>query len=137
MTTMLMLVTKGTYQNFTTMAMLASGAVASDFEVKIFAMEDAVYALKKDVFEQNKSFNSPYDEYNKTMGAALEAGKTQPWWVLLEDLKDLGEIEFTVCALVADLLEIKEDDFMHLVDEVAGVAMFAGEAEEADIFISL
>ena len=137
MTTMLILIRDGSYQNFATMSMVAAGAVSSDIEVKVFAMEDAVYALKKDQIDKNIKFEKPYPEYNSVLQEAVDSGKSQKWWELVNDLKELGDIEITVCALVTDLLGLEKEDFADVVDDIQGVAKFAGDAEEADIFITL
>ncbi len=137
MTTMLILLKDGSYQSFATMAMIATGAVTSDIEVKVFAMEDAVFALRKDQIDKHIKFEKPYPEYNAALQDAIDTGKTQKWWELFNDLKDLGEVELTVCALVADLLGLELEDFADVVDDIQGVAKFAGDAEEADIFITI
>ncbi len=120
-----------------TAAMIASGAVVSDIEVKIFAMEGAVFALKKDVYKTITGFDSPFPEYNEKMSKARDEGKLQPWYDLINDLKDLGELTFTVCALVTDLLELELEDFADVVDDITGVASYAADAAEADIFLTV
>lgn len=131
------LVKSGTYNDMMTLALIASGAIASDFEVRIFAMNDAVWALRKDVVGTDTIVQSHYPEYSEKLSDALNEGKVIPWWELLADLKDFGDLTVTVCALVADVVELKEDDFHEIVDEVAGVANFAADIDESDHVLSI
>jgi peroxiredoxin family protein len=135
--TMLILIKSGSYNSFMTMAMLASGAVANDISVKIFAMDEAVYALKKNVYDKNVHIYSTFEEFNLGIAEAIETKKTKYWWELLDELKELGEIEFYVCSLVADLLDLETTDFIPLIDGLSGVASFTADASEADIIITL
>ena len=123
------LVKTGTYDAMTTLAMVVSGAVAIDFEVRIFAMEDAVWALKKDVIGTDTKVHSHFPEFAEKFVASE---KVTPWWELMTDLKDFGEITIKVCALVTEILELEKDDFSELVDGVAGVAGFAADVDASD-----
>ena len=131
------LIKHGTYNDFMTLALIASGAIASDFEVRIFAMNDAVWALRKDVVGTDTVVVSHIPEYAERLSTALNDGKVIPWWELLEDLKEFGILTITVCGLVSDVLELSKDDFHSLVDEVAGVANFAADVEMSDNVISI
>ena len=131
------LIKRGTYNDFMTLALIASGAVANDMEVRIFAMNDAVWALKKENVGKDTIVVSHDSDYANQLSDALNEGKIIPWWELLNDLKDFGDITITVCALVADVLGLEQGDFHPLVDEVAGVASFAADVEESTNVITL
>ncbi|MHA2250095.1 MAG: DsrE/DsrF/DrsH-like family protein [Candidatus Kariarchaeaceae archaeon] len=131
------LIKSGTYNDFMTLALLASGAIASDFEVRIFAMNDAVWALRKDVIGTDVELHSHFPKYKEALKISVDDGKVMPWWSLLADLKDMGELTITACALVADVVGLHKEDFTDLVDEIAGVAAFAGDIEESDQVIVL
>ena len=131
------LIKSGDLSTFQTLALLASGFIASDFEVSVFAMNDAVSALTKDNVGKDLVINSNYPEFASKMADALNSGKAIPWWKLLADLKEFGELTITVCALVADVLDLEKDDFHELVDEIAGVANFAAEVDDSDFTITL
>jgi peroxiredoxin family protein len=135
--TLTILVKGGTYNELMTLALIASGAIASDFEVRIFAMNDAVWALRKDVIGTDTIVQSHFPAYSEALSDALNEGKVQPWWELLADLKEFGELTITVCALVADVVGLSEDDFHEIVDEVAGVANFAADIDESDFVLSI
>jgi len=131
------LIKKGTYNDFMTLALLASGAIANDMEVRIFAMNDAVWALKKENVGTDTIVVSHNNDYAHLLSDALNEGKIIPWWELLRDLKDFGDLTITVCGLVADVLELGKDDFHPLVDDIAGVASFAADVEESTNVITL
>lgn len=131
------LIKNGTFNDFQTLGLLVSGFVASDFDVKIFAMSDAVYALKKDVVGTDTEIRSHFSEFASKMGHELTEGKAIPWWKLLADMKEFGEIEINVCALVADILDLEKEDFHELVDGIQGVAAFAADTDDSDFTITL
>jgi peroxiredoxin family protein len=135
--TLTILIKGGTYNEFMTLALIASGAVATDFEVRIFAMNDAVWALRKDIVGTDTVVQSHFPSYAEALSDALNEGRVQPWWELLADLKELGDLTITVCALVADVINLKEEDFHEIVDEIAGVANFAADMDESDFVLSI
>lgn len=131
------LLKSGSLTDFQTLALLTSGFVAADFSVSIFAMNDAVTALKKDNVGTDLAINSSFPEFSEKMADALNSGKAIPWWKLLADLKEFGDVTITVCALVADVLDLEKEHFHELVDEVAGVANFAAEVDDSDFTLSI
>ena len=131
------LIKSGTFNDFQTLALLTSGFVAADFEVRIFAMNDAVYALRKDQVGTDTIVRSHFPEFSDKFSDSLNDGKAIPWWKLLADLKEFGEVTINVCALVADVVGLEEDDFHELVDGIAGVANFAADVDDSDFTISL
>lgn len=137
MTKMVMLVKSGNYTDFMTATMIASGAIANDMEVEIFFMNDAVWALKKENYMNNTTVHSNFLEFAHTIADSLNEGKIKPWWELMADLKEFGDIKLTVCALVAELGNLHKEDFMDLIDDLAGVAYFTGQAEDADVVLTI
>lgn len=137
MTQITILIKNGTFNDFQTLALVTSGFIVSDFEVKIFAMNDAVYALKKDQVGTDTKVLSQFNEFSSKFSESVNSGKAIPWWKLLADLKELGEITITVCALVADIVGLEKEDFHELVDEVAGVANFAADVDDSDFVLTI
>ena len=137
MTILTILIKSGTYNDFTTLALVTSGAIAVDFEVRIFAMNDAVWALRKDVIGHDTMIHSHFPEFSEKLAEASNVGKLVPWWSLLEDLKDFGELTINVCALVADITGLEKEDFAPIVDGIAGVAHFAADVDDSDFVISI
>ncbi|MHA2277497.1 MAG: hypothetical protein ACXAC2_17095, partial [Candidatus Kariarchaeaceae archaeon] len=123
--------------DFMTLSLIASGAVAADMEVKIFAMNDAVWALRKDMVGTDTTVHSHYPSFASEITKSMSEGKIIPWWELMADLKEMGEITITACALVADVAMIEQDDFHELVDDIAGVANFAADIDDSDFVLSI
>ncbi len=131
------LVTSGKFETLNTAALLASGAVANDNEVLIFFMNDSVWALKKEVVENNRKLSSIFPEVNKQIEDSDKSGKLQTWFNLIPDLKDLGEIKLIACGLMMDIFGLKQEDLADFIDDIAGVAFFTDVAMEYDKVISL
>ena len=137
MTSMAILIKNGSYNDFMTLSLIASGAIASDMEVKIFAMNDAVWALQRDRVGKDLQVKSNFPEFTDVLTQSMSEGKVTPWWDLLADLKELGDLTITVCALIADVAKLEENNFHDLVDDIAGVANFALDVDESDFVIAL
>ncbi|MFV2015095.1 MAG: DsrE family protein [Candidatus Heimdallarchaeota archaeon] len=137
MTVLSILIKNGKYNDFMTMSLIASGAIASDMEVRIFAMNDAVWALRKDIVGIDTTVHSHFPSFASEITKSVSDGKIIPWWELLADLKEMGDLKITVCALIADVALIKKEDFHELVDEIAGVANFAADINDSDFVLSI
>lgn len=127
-----LLVKNGSFENLNTAALIASGAVANDHEVLMFFMHDAVWSLKKDVYKTNRTVHSVYPEVAQKIEEQDKNGKLQIWYNLIPDLKEIGEIKIVACGLMMDIFDLKQEDLVDFVDEVAGVAYFTGEADESE-----
>ena len=64
---MQILIKNGTYNDMMTAALIASGAVAVDIDVQIFAMNDAVWAFKKDVVGTDRVVSSQFPAFIEKM----------------------------------------------------------------------
>ncbi|MFW9928614.1 MAG: DsrE/DsrF/DrsH-like family protein [Candidatus Thorarchaeota archaeon] len=131
------LVTSGRFETLNTAGLLASGAVANDNEVLMFFMNDSVWALKKDLFEKHRKMTTVFQEVNQKIEKIDKEGKLQNWFNLIPDLKDLGEIKIIACGLMTDILELKQEDLVDFVDDIAGVAFFTDIAMEYDKVITV
>ncbi|OLS27887.1 MAG: hypothetical protein HeimC3_01810 [Candidatus Heimdallarchaeota archaeon LC_3] len=131
------LVTSGKFETLNTAGLIASGAIANDNEVLMFFMNDSVWALKKDIVENNRQMSSIFPGVNKQIEDADKSGKLQTWFNLLPDLKDLGEIKIIACGLMTDIFGLKQEDLVDFIDDIAGIAFFADIAMSYDRVISL
>ncbi len=137
MTKVVILVTKGDWGNMTVMSLVASGAIANDLDTSIFFMEDSVWALRKEQIGKDTELHSHFPEVVQKFTAAQNAGKLTPWWELLPDLKDLGEVNIIACAQALDVMELTKEDLADFVDDIAGVTTFMELVQNADKVISL
>jgi peroxiredoxin family protein len=134
---MQIVVTKGAYSDWQAAGLLASGAIAADYRVIVFAMNEAVWALRRDVIGTDTVLHSHFPEFQTKMAEGIALGKSEPWWKLLAELKHIGDLRIVACALVVEVLELTLDDLSDLVDEISGVAACAVTAQEADVTITL
>ncbi|UCG03790.1 MAG: DsrE family protein [Candidatus Heimdallarchaeota archaeon] len=126
----------GATEKLQTAALVASGAITSDYEVFIFFMHDAVYALKKDA-PPEPDVASVFPEVSDKINQARQEGKLIHWKELLEDLKDLGDLRITACVQITEILGLEKEDLLPFVDDVAGVNTLAEEAMKADQVITI
>ncbi len=130
------LVTHATLDGLTGAAVMATGAATLDIPVNIFLSHDAVYAVKKDQLDKMLEVNTNFPEVKEAYMKKGMSGEMMPWYKLLADAKELGDIKITACGLAVDIFGIKEDEFADFVDEVGGVADFLGNAEPEDLTVT-
>ncbi len=135
MTKLLLVCDSGARDKLQTVAMVASGAVTIDYEVYIFFMHDAVYALKRDA-PSEPDVTSVFPEVSEKVNQARHEGKLVHWKELLEDLKDLGELRIVACVQITEILGLKKDDLLPFVDDISGLNTLAEEVMSADKVIS-
>jgi peroxiredoxin family protein len=64
----------GTPNDFMTLNTIVSGALAFEFEVRVFAMNDAVWALRNDTIGLEKPINSYFPAYSELLSSARDNG---------------------------------------------------------------
>ena len=136
MSKLVLICDSGATDKLQTVALLASGAITSDYEVMIFFMHDAVYPLKKDA-PPEPDVTSIFPEVFEKVNQARNEGKLIHWKELLEDLKDLGELRIVACVQITEILGLEKDDLLPFVDDIAGVNTLAEEVMKADQVISI
>ncbi|MFW9992377.1 MAG: DsrE family protein [Candidatus Odinarchaeota archaeon] len=132
MTKLVIVIDSGSLEKLQTMSMVVSGAVASDFEVYLFFMYDAAYALRKDNPSSKLDQQSIYPEVTDKYKAARKEGKVHFWTEILEELKEIGELKIVACSQVSDITGLTKENLMTIVDDIAGVAALAEEIKDAD-----
>lgn len=136
MSKLVLICDSGATDKLQTVALLTSGAITSDYEVMIFFMHDAVYALKKDA-PSEPDVTSVFPEVSEKVNQARNEGKLIHWKELLEDLKDLGDLRIVACVQITEVLGLEKDDLLPFVDDIAGVNTLAEEVMKADQVISI
>lgn len=131
------LMKNGKYNDFMLLSLITSGAVASDMEVRIFAMGESVWALKQEIVGTDATCHSHFPSYSEQISKSISEEKIVPWWELMAELKEMGDVTITVCALIADVAQLKKEDFHELVDDITGVANFAADIDESDFTLSI
>ncbi len=137
MPSMQIVVRGGSYSHWHAAALLASGAIAADFEVTVFALDEAVWALRKEAVGRDLALESHFKDFETKMGEAIGLGQVEPWWKLLRALKEMGHLRIEVCAQVVNVLELTREDLCDLVDDIVGVATFAANAARANVTVSV
>ncbi|WP_051430825.1 DsrE/DsrF/DrsH-like family protein [Thermicanus aegyptius] len=99
-------------------ALVGSVAAMSGMEVNFFVtMNGLVPFLKESV--ASKNFKTG------TVGKAL-VEKAQPFYELIENGKEMGNLKVYACALAMDVKGWKKEDLIDLFDDVIGVTAFFG-----------
>ncbi|WP_231699400.1 DsrE/DsrF/DrsH-like family protein [Limnochorda pilosa] len=107
-------------------ALMASVAASSGMTVNVFASMGALGQFRRQVVEERRFV---VDE----VGRELLAKDVPLFHRMLADARDLGDLHVYGCAMAADLMGWRDEDFLDLVEDVIGVAAFFGKSEGAQV----
>ncbi len=120
----------GTDDKLTAAAVLAVGAAAMGRPVNVFLQYYALDAFRAGQPHQDHALAAD------GAAAVAEAIKARPgthWSDLLQQAKEVGEVNIQACALSMDILGLTREDLDPLVDGVEGVAAFMASAGEGQV----
>ncbi len=133
---MSIMVTSGTEDKLMALGTITLGAVTMDMDVHIFLAFWGLEAFRKEAPLTNPTSieGEPYDQIMRKNMREKGLGN---WRKNLETAKELGNVKIIACSNMLALLDIPEDDFIDLVDEVSGIATYISAASDSssNIFI--
>lgn len=129
---MAIVVHSGAPDKLLSLATICTGAVAQDFEVDIFLMLQAVNAFRKDMAPADRPF-SENDELRPAVNENAKKLNHTPWYEMLAELREMGEVRINVCSAAPQLLGIEMDDLLDIVDGAVGALHIVSTAQEADV----
>lgn len=109
-------------------ALMGSIAAASGMEVNFFVTMDALKMFLKDTV-------SKMDFKLGEVGSKLMEKNVDPFFKMIEDAKEMGELKVYACSLVVDVMGWKKEDMLDIVDDIVGVTAFFGMAEGGQIMV--
>ena len=120
----------GTDDKLNAAAVLAIGAAVMGRPVNVFLQ---YYAL--DAFRSGKvcADHSLSPEATGEQAPVIRAHPGQHWSALLQQAKDVGEVNIQACALSMDMFHLQASDLDPLVDGVEGVAAFMASASDGQV----
>jgi peroxiredoxin family protein len=123
----------GTVDKLLPLAIVTSGAVASDMEVTVFVTFYGLLGFKKDMVQTNQKFSKDFEELVPTIKERLKLKNTPSWYDMLKKAKEMGKVKILACSTACDLLGITKTDLDPIVDEIAGVGTYISEAAESKV----
>lgn len=126
----------GTHSKMISLGTIVAGLLSFDYSIRIFVMDSAVWAFKKDTYKNLKT-QSPIEGFGDALHKGIEAGQINVWYDFLYDLKDFGDITITLCSLMTDIADLKKEDFIDLVDRIATIGTYVDDIADAEIRLSI
>ena len=127
----------GSLNKLASLTTIVTGAVSFDMKVKIFVMDSAVWAFRKDRYQDISFIHSPIKGYGEALKKGIESGQIYNWHKQLADLKEYGDVNITLCSLMADIDNLQQDDFIDIVDKVLTIGAYIDDLYDADKMIFL
>lgn len=131
MTKLSIIMFSGTADKLMPVGVLASAAAGLGYEVEIFATFWGLLALKKDAPQPDisKDYGPMAEMFKKVMQE-----KNMPSFMdLLRQAKELGNVKIYACAQTFDMMGLKKEDLVDIVDDVIGAMEYLEKSKDADI----
>jgi peroxiredoxin family protein len=122
----------GTADKLQAAATMISGTAAMGVESHVFLTFWGLMAFQADTIEQPKPISPEYGEMGEKMGALMAEKGVPPWYQIMRDAKEIGDVHIHACSLTLDMLGMPIEALDPMVDDVIGVASFTGMTEDAD-----
>ena len=123
----------GTVDKIMAASVLSSGAVAMGMDVDIFATFYGLNALRKENVGTNMRFSKDFEEMSGPLIQVMQQKHMPSWYETLTKAKKAGNVKVHVCSLVADMLDLKKENFDPIVDDVCGVGTYVSIAKDSQI----
>ncbi len=118
------------------MSILTNAAIAMDYAVDIFLMFWGTYAFKKDVLLTNNTLSEHLDFTGEKFIDALKTGGISPWYEMLKQAKEYGNVNVYVCSACGKAWQAKLEDLEFVDDFVgAGEIVYTSTQSKATYFI--
>jgi peroxiredoxin family protein len=122
----------GTLDKIYCALILASTAVAMEMEAHLYFTFWGLNVLVKGAMEK-MSLPTMYKHLEDTMNKNLKKMNYPTPYDMLKRLKQSGMLQVYACSPSMKMFEIKKEDLIPEVDDIAGAATFLEVASEADI----
>ena len=136
MAIMSILLQEASLNKFVSLGTLVSGAIVFDMEVKIFVMDEAVWAFRKDKYKDLK-IDTTVPGFEESLLKGIENGTVNVWYDQLAELKEMGGVTINLCQLCCAIDNLEKDDFLDIVDRVASIATYMDDIFNADKVVCL
>ena len=121
----------GTVDKLMPVGVLASAAAGLGYDVEIFATFWGLLALKKDAPEPDVS--EDYGPMGEMFKKVMKEKNMPSWLDLLRQAKEMGNVKIYACAQTFDMLDLKKEDLVDIVDDVIGAMEYLEKSKDADI----
>lgn len=125
-------VQSGTLDKIYCALILASTAVAMEMEAHLYFTFWGLNVLVKGAMEK-MSLSTTYKHLEETMKNNLKKMNYPTPYSMLKRLKQSGMFTIYACSPSMKMLDVKSEDLIPEVDDIAGAATFLEVASEADI----
>lgn len=133
---MSILLQEASLNKFVSLGTLVSGAVVFDMEVRIFVMDEAVWAFRKDKYKDLK-IDTTVPGFEESLLKGIDTKVVNVWYDQLAELKEMGEVTINLCQLCCAIDNLEKDDFLDIVDRISSIATYIDDIFNADKVVCL
>jgi peroxiredoxin family protein len=130
---MALIVFSGTVDKLMAAATIATGGVAMGMDVDMFFTYWGLNALRKDAVKTNMKISKDFEEMGPVMMQLMQKKNVPSWYEVLKKAREAGSVKVHACSQTYDLMDMKREDLVDIVDDIVGVVKFVDEASGAKI----
>lgn len=109
-------------------SLVGSVAAAAGMTVSVFVTMGALKGFRK-VNVEAKNFD------HGELGQAMLEKNLPLFYNLLEDGKDVGDLQVYACAMAMDLMGWEKDDMLDILDDVIGITAFLNMSQGSQVIV--
>jgi peroxiredoxin family protein len=131
---MTIMMLSGTVDKLLPLAIMTTGAVATDMDVSIYLSFYAALGFRKDMVKSNQKYSKEFEELAPMLKDRQKlTNGFASWYDMLKKAKETGRVKIRGCSSACDLVGVTKNDFDPLVDEIVGIGNYIVEASESQI----
>ncbi|HIQ12802.1 MAG TPA: peroxiredoxin [Thermoprotei archaeon] len=131
MTKLSIIMFSGTADKLMPVGVLASAAAGLGYDVEIFATFWGLLALKKD--SPPPEVSKDYGPIGEMFKKVMEEKNMPSFLDMLREAKEIGNVKIYACAQTFDMMGLKKEDLVDIVDDVIGAMEYLEKSKESDI----
>ncbi len=128
-----MVVFSGSVDKLMPVAIIASAAAQMGVKVTLFFTFWGIMAARKDMVDKNDKISSEFAEYKEKMFEIMQKSNMKPWYKMLEEAKQTGNLKIYACSHTLDMFGMEKEHLIDIFDDVVGVGTFLMESEDAEV----
>ena len=123
MTSLSVIVSRGTTNNFVQVLTLLMAAVHSEWAVRVLFRDESIFRVTRDGIGQTR-LSELYEAQAEAYLQRLKKHDLQDLHLLLQQIKQSGDVKLYACSSSLALAGVKKEELISEIDEVRGLTAF-------------
>ena len=123
----------GTVDKFIPLGVITQTAANMEMPVKIFVTGWALLGFVKDGYKNTNRISKEFEDMAPLLIDGLRNTHTPSWYEMIKSAKESGNVTIYACSMMANVMQLKKENFDDMVDNVVGAATFLQESKDSQV----